>query len=161
MPTEKPEKEKKKKAEKQDFKKLAEENLRGWQRAKADYQNLVKRSAEEKIEVVTRANEQLILEILPLLDNLGHAVDHLPKELKGNSWVEGVTFIRIQLENILSDQNVAAMKSVGEKFDPNKHEAVEQVKGDKKKSGEIIKEVQTGYMMGEKAIRVAKVKVIK
>jgi len=142
------------------YKKLAEENLQGWQRAKADYQNLVRRQAQESENHAKFANEQLVLEILPLLDNFNHALNHLPSELADNNWVKGVMFIKNQLENILESQGVKAIECDGQEFDPAKHEAVAKEKAkDPKKKNRILEVLQTGYMMKDKVIRAARVKV--
>jgi len=142
------------------YKEKAAENLAGWQRAKADYQNLIKRTAAEKETAVKMANEQLILEMLPLVDNFKHACDHLPADLEGNDWIKGVLFIRDQLEKLLENEGAKPIASVGKKFDPEKHEAVERIKT--KESGKkdiVVEEVQVGYTLRGKVIRPARVKV--
>jgi molecular chaperone GrpE len=142
------------------FEKLARENLAGWQRAQADYQNLVKRTVAEQQEIRKQANTDLILELLPILDNFQHATNHLPPELADNSWVQGIMFIRTQLENILENQGVKSFVSVGKKFDPAKHEAVAKAKAkDREKVDTVFAETQRGYEMNGRIIRAARVKV--
>lgn len=150
----------KKMSELEHFKQLAKDNLAGWQRAKADYQNLIKRTAEDAKKSAIFSNEQLILEILPVLDNFRHAINHVPENLQDDAWVQGVTFIKTQLENILSDQGVKEVEVEGENFDPEKHDAIEQVKSDLPKDS-IVEVLQPGYEMNGKIIRAAKVKVAK
>ncbi|MFH2104764.1 MAG: nucleotide exchange factor GrpE, partial [Parcubacteria group bacterium] len=80
--------------------------------------------------------------------------------LENDDWVKGIGFIKQQLEKFLEDNRVKVIKAVGEKFDPNFHEAVEEVAA-KGKKGTIVEEVLRGYKMDEKVIRAAKVKVAK
>lgn len=142
------------------FEKLARENLAGWQRAQADYQNLVKRTVAEQAEIRQQANTGLILELLPILDNFQHATIHLPPELVDNSWVQGIMYIRTQLEGILENQGVKAFTSLGKKFDPAKHEAIAKTKAkDKAKVDTVFAETQRGYEMNGRIIRAARVKV--
>ncbi|MBU1177764.1 nucleotide exchange factor GrpE [Patescibacteria group bacterium] len=137
-----------------------EEYRAGWQRAKADYANLQKRTAANNIEAIKFANASLVLDLLPIVDNFCSAYKALPTELESDDWVKGIGFIKQQLEKFLEDNKVTAIKAVGEKFDPNFHEAVEQVKSEKKK-GIVVEEILRGYELDGKVIRVAKVKVAK
>ncbi len=141
------------------FRDLAEENLRGWQRARADYQNLLKQSAREKDDWVNTANEQLILEILPVLDNFNHALKHLSPEAARQDWVKGILFIKTQLENVLSAQGVSPLKSWHQPFDPHRHEAVETVPGPRELKDKVVEELQKGYLRQGRVIRAARVKV--
>jgi len=147
------------KKELEEAKRKAEENLAGWKRALADYANFKKREEEAKKELIKFANENLILEILPIFDNFQNAYKSLPKDLEKNNWVEGIKYIKLQFENILKKIGVEEIKTVGEKFNPELHEAVEKVKINEKKSGVVVDEVSKGYKLNGKVIRVAKVKV--
>lgn len=146
-------------AELEKWRDLAAENLRGWQRARADYQNLVKQTAQEKEAWVTTANEQLILEILPVLDNFNHALKHLPPEQAKQDWVKGIMLIKTQLENILSLQGVSPIDSLRQPFDPHCHEAIEKVPGKNELKDKVVEELQKGYQQNGRVIRVARVKV--
>jgi molecular chaperone GrpE len=139
----------------------AAENLAGWKRALADYNNYKKRQAENEKELVKYSNENLILEILPVLDNFRHAYKSLPKDMEGNSWAEGIRYIKVQFEDVLKNSGIEEIKSKGEEFDPEVHEAVEEIKAKDKKydKGIIVEEVLKGYKLNNKVIRAAKVKV--
>jgi len=84
-------------------KKQAEEYLAGWKRAKADLINYKKRQEEVVQEFIKFASQDLILELLPMLDNFRLAAKHLPKELENSEWVKGVFQIKNQLENLLKE----------------------------------------------------------
>jgi len=134
-------------------KKLAEEHLNGWKRAKADYLNREKEIEKDKIVWIKFANLELILNLLPILDSFEQSAKNLPENLKNDEWAKGILKIKEQFENFLKAQGVEKIKTLGEKFNPELHEAVEK-KGDK---GEIIEEIQAGYTMHGKVIRPAKV----
>ncbi len=137
----------------------AEENMNGWKRALADYENYKKRSEEDKKELVQYASENLILEILPILDNFQSAYKSLPKDLENNNWAIGIRYIKDQFENVLKNNGVEELKTVGEKFNPEIHEAIEKVESEDGEKDIIVEEVVKGYKMGEKVIRAAKVKI--
>ncbi|MCD4705496.1 nucleotide exchange factor GrpE [bacterium] len=127
-------------------------------RALADYQNLLKQTAKEKQEFAKYANANLIVEILPVLNNFKMAVKHIPEDQKDSQWIQGITHIQNQLLSVLSANGIEEIKTVGEKFNPELHEAVESdnhKNSDKK--GIIIKEVIPGYKMNGKVIIPAKV----
>lgn len=135
-------------------KRRAEEYLRGWQRSRADFENFKKRYQKEKSESIKYANKDLILQILPVLDNLESALVHVPKDLAESEWVKGFEFILKHFKDILVQNNVKPIEALEKKFDPHLHEAVETQKG---KKGIVIKEVAKGYMIGDKIIRPSKV----
>lgn len=145
-------------------KKKAEEYLNNWKRAQADFVNYKKRQNELFGELVNSASAGLILEILPIYDTFSLAIKHTPDEIKNKEWVKGIVQLKSQLENLLKDRGVEEIKSIGEKFNPEFHEAVEMIDspaGEEKPEGEILEEVQKGYKLNGMVIRIAKVKVAK
>lgn len=143
-----------------DLKKRVEDNMAGWKRAKADYENLKKRTQVEKKNILMYANEDLFVKLLPIVDNFESAYKNIPAEIEDNSWVQGIGFIKDQIDKYLQDNNIKVIKSMGENFDPEMHEAVESVESNYKK-GKIIEVLLNGYKYKEKVIRPAKVKVAK
>ncbi|MFH0853888.1 MAG: nucleotide exchange factor GrpE [bacterium] len=162
------------------LKKKNQEYLAGWQRAKADYLNLKKESERKYQEIIQFANAGLIIGILPVLDNFKLAIAHIPEDQKKMDWVIGIMHIKKQLEYFLHGIGIEVIKTVGEKFNPELHEAVEDSskfkvessKLEEEKKGEdedmrdeikgsesciIIKEVKAGYTMHGKIIQPAKV----
>lgn len=131
----------------------AQEYLNGWKRAKADYINKEREIEKDKLNWVKFANLELILKLLPVLDSFDQSLSQIPDNLKSDSWVKGVIQIKNQFDNLLKDQGIGKIKTIGEKFNPEFHEVVEK-KGD---NNEIIEEIQSGYIMHEKVIRPAKV----
>jgi len=137
------------------------EYLTGWQRARADYLNFKKSETERIREIIENANEELILKILPILDNLELAEEGLPEDLKDNDYTKGILQIKRQFQDVLKQEGIEEIKAVGEKFDPNFHDVVEEVEKKGITPGTIIKEIQKGYTLNGKVIRPSKVKVSK
>ena len=149
--------------------KLKEEYLAGWQRERADFLNYKKEEMERIGEFFKYANLNLILKFLPILDNFEIAEKKLPENLKADVNIKGILQIKNQILDFLKNQGVEEIKAVGEAFDPNLHEVMEEIEpafakataGKEIKSGVIIEEVQKGYKINGRLLRPAKIKVIK
>ena len=137
--------------------KQKDEYLAGWQRARADFLNYKKEEMERISALLAYSGEELILKILPILDNFELVEKKMPEDLKKDESVKGILQIKNQILDFLKNQGVDEIKTVGEKFDPNLHEAVETQDG--QESGIILEEVQKGYMINGRLLRAAKVKV--
>ena len=136
----------------------AEANLAGWKRAKADFDNFKKKSAEENTAFRKYANEDFALQILPVADNCASAYDTLPEEKADDPWAKGIKYIKDQLDTVMREVGIEEIPSLGREFDPEVHEAVEgkeKVKGKTKVSKVLVK----GYTLNGKVIRPVKVKV--
>ncbi len=134
------------------------EYLEGWKRAKADLMNYKKEETERTAKIIEYIEQNNILELLPILDNIEMAEKNISSE---NEWAEGFSNIKKQILSFLEKKGVKPIKTKGQLFDPNFQEAVEIIPDPDQESGIIIEEVQKGYLLGEKVIRPAKVKVIK
>ena len=134
----------------------AEDNLANWQRAQADFINYKRRAEQEKEEITKFANSILVLNLLPVLDDLGRAFASISPRLIKLSWVDGIRLIGRKLQTTLEAQGLSEIEALGEAFDPYLHEAVRQDKG---KEGIVVEEVQKGYKFRDKVIRPSKVVV--
>lgn len=123
-------------------------------RAMADLQNLKRRQEEEKIHWIKMANADLMKKILPILDNLDLAKKHMPEGAEG--WYKGIEMSINQLQQTMLDAGLTPLETIGQPFDPDKHEAITQGPGEK---DTIIEEFEKGYKLGDYIIRHAKVKV--
>ncbi len=130
------------------------------QRTHADFLNYKTRTDKEKIESLEYGEMVAIKELLPILDNLKRAKNHLPQELEKNEWVQGILNITKQLLQKLEEMDVREIATVGTEFDENFHEAMVAEKS-KEKSGIIIEEFEPGYTYKDKVIKYAKVKIAK
>lgn len=134
----------------------------GWQRTQADFENFRNRTQKEKNELIKFANEELIYNILPVLDNFDIALKHKPKELADNDYLKGLEFIKIQLEQVLNKYSFEKLNiNIGDEFDHNTAEAVKSIESKKFKNNQIIEIIQSGYKLADKVIRPAKVVVAK
>lgn len=150
-------KDKKKKEEKKDYKTQAAENLAGWQKALADYQNLQKETEQRLSDMNSFVTSAIILELLPIFDNYQTAIKHIPEDQKNESWAVGLEHILKMWDEFLKNHDVEIIKTVGEKFDPNLHESVGQVNDSDNGDQIITEEKQTGYKIKDAVIRPAKV----
>jgi len=136
--------------------KKRDEYFGGWQREKADFLNYKKQEFDRLKGTLCIAKESLFEELIPVLDSFSLAEKAIPEEEKENNNIKGLILIKKQLENALKGLGLIEIESVGHKFDPSLHEAVEEVKGEQ---GMIIEEVEKGYSFNEKVLRPAKIKV--
>jgi molecular chaperone GrpE len=128
------------------------------QRERADAVNLRRRVEEERIRMAGFYKAKVIRDLLPALDNLERALKHVPKELKDNDYVKGVQGVVKQFEQNLQQLGVEKIKTVGEDFDPELHEAIHMEEGEG--NVEVVcEELQPGYRIGDEVIRHAVVKV--
>lgn len=132
----------------------------GWQRTQADFMNYKKQVSEEKAKLIKIANADLIAELLPVLDNFQLAARHLPQNLQNDNWAQGVQQIEKQFESILIESGLVRIEALGSQFDPEYHEAIEEVECDKS-TGEVVEEVAAGYTYDNIVLRPSKVKVAK
>jgi len=154
-PTKQPEDLKKKLRECQ---KEKEEYLAGWQRSRADFINFKREEGERFKKFFEIERTEIILKILPILDNFEKATN---EQEKNDQVVKGFLQIKKQLKDFLKEEGIEEIEAEGEKFNPNFHQAIEEVEVKDKKSGEILEVVQKGYQLAGRVIRPAKVKVIK
>lgn len=130
------------------------------QRTRADFENYRKRSELEKVSARSSGQATAILKLLPVIDNIERAIVYVPEELKGNSWVQGVTNLTKQLDKTLESLNLKRIEATpGTAFNPDVHEAIQF---DEEATGEhevIAEEMQAGYTLNGQPIRHAMVKV--
>lgn len=148
----------------EELKKKCEEYLNGWKRERADFLNYKKEEMERIGYMAKYANQELILKILPILDNIYLAEQHAPKD---SEWFQGFLQIQNQFLDLLKKEGVEPIEVLGKEFDPNTMEVVEEVEnsGDPMsaetivENGTVVEEVQKGYTLHGKLIRPAKVKI--
>jgi molecular chaperone GrpE len=137
----------------------AAEYLDGWQRARAEFANLKKRVEAEREEIRSRSNEELLLKILPVVDDFERAFQELPPEMEDTAWMNGITMIMKKLQKLLESENVAPLEAAGKPFDPQWHQAMMQEETEDYPDGICIEEIQRGYRLGDRVLRPALVKV--
>jgi molecular chaperone GrpE len=148
-----------------DYKKIAEELAeenellnQSLLRERADAENVRRRAESEKMAMAGYYKANVVKELLPIVDNFERALKSVPKDLEKNDYVKGVQSILKQFEQTLSKLGVERIKTVGEEFNPELHEAVTMEDGDGEQ--EIVsEELQSGYKLGDEVIRHAMVRV--
>ncbi|OQA04362.1 MAG: heat shock protein GrpE [bacterium ADurb.Bin400] len=141
-----------------ELEKQAEELRLGWQRTQADFVNFKRQTEQDRKRLIKLANSELIARLLPVLDNFELATRHLPAELETNNWAIGIKFIEKQIFDILENEGLERISSVGTQFNPEVHEAIEMVESDRPEN-EVVEEVNSGYRFDGVLLRPAKVKV--
>lgn len=128
------------------------------QRERADAENIRRRHSQEIIGLTQHIKAGVVRDLLPVIDNFERALKHVPADLAGNDYVKGVQGVVKQFEDTLKSMGVERIKTVGEVFDPQLHEAVSMEDGDG--TVEVVcEELQPGYRLGDDIIRHAMVKV--
>ncbi len=137
----------------------AAEYLDGWQRARAELDNYRKRVTRERGEWETSIKGDIILSLLPALDDFDLALANLPDDISEHEWVNGVILVHRKLRGQLEVLGLSEIDVNGQPFDPALHEAVTHEKSETHKSGEIIGVMRKGYRLGDKILRAAMVRV--
>ena len=132
----------------------AETYYKNWQRAAADFQNYKRRVEQERSEAARLSNAALVINLLPVFDDLDRAVGSVDANLAGLNWVQGVVAIHQKFGRLLEAMGVKEIEAAGAEFDPSKHEAVGRQPGDE---GKVLHVVQKGYALQDKVIRPAMV----
>ncbi len=137
----------------------AEDYLRRWQRAQADFVNFKRRVEQERADLLKYANASLVSRLLSVLDDFDRADRSLPESLHRLSWIEGVLLIRLKLMAILQQEGLVPIEAKGKDFDPVVHEAVIVEPGVDPGQGKVVEELQPGYKLGDRVIRPTLVRV--
>ncbi len=124
-------------------------------RAQADLSNYKRRSDEERGEQLKYANSRLILKVLPVLDDLGLAMDHVAESDAGASWLEGVQLIHRKLQALVESESVTRIEPEGRDFDPTEHEAMGYQESSDHDEGQVLSVVRNGYKLHGRVIRPA------
>lgn len=145
----------------EEVKAQATEYLDGWQRAQAEFANYKKRQEAEWAQVRSRVTGDVLRSILPAVDDFERALSASPDDVDQSTWREGILLIKAKLDTILQSEGVTPIETEEQTFDPVYHEAVTYEEVDGYEEGQIIGEVQRGYMLGERVLRPALVRVAK
>ena len=131
----------------------------GWQRARADYANLKRRSEEQRAESAGIAGDRLLIRVLDLADDFDLAVEHVPEEAQGTPWVEGIAAIDRKLRALLEAEGIEAMAGEGEPFDPQTQQAISYEDTEDVPDGTVVKVLQRGFTIRGRVLRPALVAV--
>lgn len=130
-------------------------------RTAADFDNFRKRSRREIEDARKGGREELLKELLPVFDNLERAVASAQKASDIKSMADGVAMVLRQFQDTLTRTGITRVPAVGAPFDPQVHDAIQQVESDEHPPGTVVAEVQPGYLQGDRLLRAAMVVVSK
>jgi len=153
--TEKELEELKKKADERD------EYYNKWLKIHAEYENTRKRIEKEKIDHIKFANEYIIAQLFPIVDNFDMAFSAMEKAEDKNAVMDGIRLVQKEFHRILEENGVKKIETKGKQFDPHLHEAVLAIETDEYPDGMILEEVRAGYLLNDRLLRPAQVKVTK
>lgn len=125
-------------------------------RLQADFANYKRRTEAQKTEYVELGVKKIVNDLLPVLDNFERALDSIGEK---DSTYDGILMIKNQLTDVLKKEGIVEMKAQGEEFDPTYHHAVLTEDSDEYDSGYVIEVLQKGYLINDKTLRPAMVKV--
>jgi len=134
----------------------ASEYKDGWMRSQAEFQNYKKRIERDNEMMYTSMKGDILRKVLPVLDDLERALQNRPED---NGWANGIELIVRKLQSLLESEGVKRIEAEGTEFNPNLHEAISHEPSEEVESGYVIAVVQNGYMLGERVIRPALVRV--
>jgi molecular chaperone GrpE len=133
------------------------EHLEGWQRAQADFINYKNRVQRDQELMKSMMKGDIIKKFLPVLDDLERALQNRPPD--SGAWIGGIELIHKKLKSVLESEGVRRIEAEGQLFDPNFHEAISHEPSETVASGHVIAIVQNGYVLGDRVIRPALVRV--
>ena len=128
-------------------------------RLQADFANFRNRTQRERLELYQRANEDLLLEILPVLDHYELGLQNAEQHNADEAVVDGFKLVFDQFQNVLNKFNLKPIEAVGEAFDPHKHEALTHMPSEEYPAETCSNQVRRGYMFADKLLRAAQVVV--
>ena len=131
----------------------AENNYDLYMRTYAEMENIKKRGIKEREELAKYANESIIKEILPVIDNLDKAISHAQNDENSSALVEGLELTRDGLAKALEKAGLKEVEALGKPFDPNFHESVSQQIDDTVAPGHVMMELQKGYLLNGRLMR--------
>ena len=143
------------------FQQESKDYLDGWQRERAEFQNLRRRIERDQSQAKLDLTGQVIKKYLVILDDIERALKNRPSEGEGAAWSAGIELIYRKLQNILENEGVERIPAETQFFDPTIHEALMQEDSPSHQSGQVIEVVTQGYKIGDRVLRPALVRVAK
>lgn len=131
----------------------------GWQRERADFSNYRRRVERDQAQAYQNAVGNVVKKFLVISDDLNRALKNRPTEGEAAAWSNGIELIYRKFQQLLDSEGVHKMEIDGEMFDPNRHEAISHEDSPDHQSGQIIEVVQDGYLLGDRVLRPALVRV--
>lgn len=129
-----------------------------WLRSQAEFSNYRKRQDRDRQDMRASAGADVLTQILPVLDDLERAFKHVPADMQSHPWLNGFRLIERKFAQVLEQAGVKSIETIGKRFDPNFHESAADAESDQP-HGTILEEYRKGYMLNDKVLRPAMVKI--
>ena len=129
------------------------------QRVQADFLNYKRRTEEERQEMVKHTSADLILKLLPILDDFQRALDHVPANTDEAQWMEGMSLVERKFQALLEAEGVNRIQAQGQRFDPWEHEALFHEESSEEPEGTVLRVIRDGYKLHDRVLRPAQVSV--
>jgi molecular chaperone GrpE len=139
---------------------LAREYLDGWQRSVAEFANYKKRIERDREQIQQTLAGTIVKRYLEVVDDLERAFKTRPNDGEGAAWADGIELVYRKLLVILDSQDVKPIDALGQPFDPNRHEAIGHMESSVYPSGHIAEVIQNGYLIGDRVLRPALVRIV-
>lgn len=146
-------------SELEEWQSKADEYLDGWQRSRAEFANYKKRVERDQAQISKSAAANIIKHFLEVMDDLELALKNRPQDGEGAAWADGIELVYRKFSSILESEGVTPIEADGQYFDPNLHEAVTNEDNPDYESGQIIEVLKRGYLIGDRVLRPATVRV--
>lgn len=143
----------------EEAKKEALENYDKYLRISAEFDNYKKRVQKDRTDLINYGNEKLIKELLPIIDSMERALNHVSNSEDIDAFVKGLKLIYEQLLVSLKKHGVERIESIGQEFDPNFHEAMMKVESDEIDDNKVVEEFEKGYLLNSRLLRPSKVSI--
>ena len=130
--------------------------MRRWRASARSWSKRFKREQEQAYD---NARADVLVRLLPILDDFQRALENVPEEASNDPWLEGIRLIERKFRHALEQEGVSAIADAGQEFDPFLHQAVTHEPSDSVPAGHIISALRTGYRMGEQVLRPSMVRV--
>ncbi|MDP5273065.1 nucleotide exchange factor GrpE [Chengkuizengella axinellae] len=147
------------KSEVDELKKSAQESQQKVLRTQADFDNFRRRTRTEKEEYLKYASKGLIEQLLPVIDNFERAITSSKETKDFDSLIKGIEMVFDQMKQAFENEDLKPIEAVGQPFNPEYHQAIMQVESEEHEEGIVVEEVQKGYILKDKVLRPAMVKV--
>jgi molecular chaperone GrpE len=128
-------------------------------RTTAEMRNYKRRVEQERGDLIRNAGAGVLMKMLPILDDLDLAMNHVPEEIAASPWFSGVRLVQTKLQTVLEGEGVKPIQALGQPFNPNFHEAVMHEAAGQENAGKVTAELRRGYTLHDRVIRPTMVKV--
>ncbi len=128
-------------------------------RSAAEMKNYKRRVEQDRIDLIRNAGAGVLMKMLPILDDFDLAIAHVPEEIENSPWFNGIKLVQSKLQTVFEGEGVTPIQALGQRFDPNFHEAVMHEAAGPEHAGKVTAELRRGYVLNDRVIRPTMVKV--